>query len=529
MNEQDTNYKNINELFKLTWFGESLTLNSGSKLWKKNNSEVTLLGQQGYKLTTPINWLIDPYNHRSWRWMLNSFHWMDSLLSDFKLNGNESSIQLCTTYFLDWMDFYIVKEHKGEFLWKDDAVSFRTHRLLIISKYILESKLFSENEKSITKVVLDRHCKELLEPKNFKRNNHGIFQMRALMGFVAFYPELLDLESTKAYVIDRLNWLWHAQYGEQGIHLENSTGYHQYAIEEFQQILNSPEFSGIKFKFNNDKVDTARDNIKFLFHPNGTGTLFGDSNLANKQLNITVGDHLFNEAGYAILAGNEENKENSYLAIRTGFPSNIHRHSDDFSFEWSEKGQVILQDSGRYSYDYNDPYRIFVSSTKSHNTVTINDSNFPWWGDFSKKDFYTGAVTSYQGNSKNAKIQLEKNFTKLEVSFNRLLEIQRGKSLQIIDKLVSQNLNDYEQWFHLSEDFEYLGINDKNRLVFESSKLRIEVVTPENTETIVVKGQKDPYLQGWVSYSEKKIIPRWSFGFKVKAKSFRFNTKIILV
>lgn len=514
-------------MFDLTWFGKNLKLNKLDTFLSTN--EVIFLKQPAYRMDIPVNWLDNPYNHRSWCWILNSFQWMDNLLADYKLNHNEKMIKKCCDYFLDWSDFYIIKEQDGEFLWKDDAVSFRTFRLSIVAKYILNSKNYNEKQRSLTLKILRKHFLELFDPKKFKKNNHGIFQMRALISILTIHPDIADIIEVKKYAIAQLNWLWSKQYGEQNMHLENSTGYHQYIIKEFSQILDSPEFIDTKFIFNKQKIAEVERNSGYLFHPNGIATLFGDSNFVKQKHVITKGDHLFNEAGYAFLAGNDNSELNSYLAIRTGFSSNAHRHSDDFSFEWSEKGQIIFQDSGRYSYDYENKYRKFISSTKAHNTVTINNDNYPWWGEFKKSDFYRGAITNYHGGLDTAKLSLLKEFKKFDVEFNRTFEIERGKSLKIIDVLKSNNINDYEQWFHLAEDFDYIETLSNNRLVFKNKNMRIEVIPPNGTETIVVKGQTEPYIQGWISYSEKNIIPRWSFGFKAITKNFRFNTKVVII
>ncbi|XDZ51455.1 heparinase II/III family protein [Neisseriaceae bacterium CLB008] len=527
-----TNYEyygdsNISNLFSLTWFGRNLTLGSGSKVWK--NGSVVILNQPAYQLNIPINWLDDPFQHRSWRWILNAFQWMDKLLADFKISQDEVAIQTCVNYFFDWADFYVVRSQEGEFLWKDDAVSFRTLRLSIVAEYILKSGRYSEEEKSLTTDILVRHYVELSDPKKFKSNNHGIFQMRALMGLLAVHPDIGDLEESKKYVVRRLNWLWEKQYGSQNLHLENSTGYHQYIIKEFEAILESPEFLALRFVFDKKKLEVVKENTKFLFHPSGIGTLFGDSNYIEEKHAVVIGDHIFNEAGYAILAGTDNTQRNSYLAIRTGFPSNAHRHSDDFSFEWSEKGQVIFQDSGRYSYDYQNPYRKFVSSSRAHNTIAINGENFPWWGNFKQKDFYHDAIRRYCGNQYEAQLQLEKEFSDLGVNFKRMFHIERGKSLRIVDTLSSTSINVYEQWFHLTEDFEYLDSDDSKQLLFKSHCLTIRVDVPNEVEVIVVKGQVKPFIQGWVSYKEKQIIPRWSIGFRAKSKDFCFDTQILIL
>lgn len=514
----------IDKMFSSIWFGRSLVAGSGAKLWK--DGSVCILNQPPYQLNVPINWLDDPYNHRSWRWILNAFQWMDQLLARFKLNQDEGAIQACVTYFLDWANFYIVEEREGEFLWKDDAVSFRTFRLSIVAAYIFDSANYTDEEKTLTEQVLHKHYLELSNPKKFKSNNHGIFQMRALMSLLTLHPSVGDVLESKKYVTKRLNWLWARQYGTQNIHLENSTGYHQYIVKEFEEILDSPELEDLRFYFDKKKTKEVKENARFLFHPNGTGTLFGDSNFVQQEHEVVTGDHIFNEAGYAILAGNDPTKNNSYLAIRTGFPSNAHRHSDDFSFEWSEKGQVIFQDSGRYSYDYKNPFRVFVSSTRAHNTVSVDGKNYPWWGDFEKKDFYEGAVKQFSGSVNKSTILLCKEYGALDVSFDRKLEVVKGHSLTVTDTLKSKSERCYEQWFHLSECFEYTGKDDDGNLVFSSEAMSLKVFPPINAEVLVVKGQEKPFIQGWMSYKEKHLAARWSVGFfENNVKKVVFDTR----
>lgn len=517
----------VGRAFSLTWFGRSLARGSGAKLW--SDGGVSILGQPPYRLDIPVNWLDDPYSHRSWRWILNSFQWMDQLLARFKLDQSEDAIKTCADYFLDWANFYIVAERKGEFLWKDDAVSFRTFRLSLIAFYVLSSVEYTEDQKFLTENVLRKHYSELSNPKRFKSNNHGIFQMRALMSLLALHPEIGDVEASKRYVTKRLNWLWVRQYGVQNLHLENSTGYHQYIIKEFEEVLDSPELSSLAFAFNKATIEEVKSNARFLFHPNGTGTLFGDSNLVHQEHEVVMGDHLFNEAGYAILAGSDPTKMNSYLAVRTGFPSNAHRHSDDFSFEWSEKGRVIFQDSGRFAYDYDNPARKFVTSTMAHNTVSIDKLNYPWWGQFEKSDFYQGAVTEMHSGDQLSMVSLYKYFERLVVGFSRKLVFRKGVSLEIQDKLSSGERREFIQWFHFSEEF----IPETNVFgkvtVFRGKEFNIKVEALGDAEILACKGQDNPYYQGWISYKERVLVPRWALGFRLVGKDVSLKTRFTIV
>lgn len=508
-----------------TYFEENLKPKHQDAYWSAG--KIYILNRDGYELGSEIDWLADPYNHRSWKWLFNNFKWMDTLLYH-SLRKSDAAAK-SAEYFFSWYNFYITQERKGEFLWKDDAVSFRAFRIAIVTRHILSSSDYSEEEKQAARNAINLHYNELIDDKKFKKNNHGLFQVRGLMTISTIHSDILDLNTARDYVEKKVNYLWGQQYGKQGIHLENSPGYHQLIIKEFDEILRSPEFKGCEFIYCKEDVEKVIDNTKYFFHPNGASTLFGDSNLSIKELARFTGDRLFNEAGYAFLAGQDETANNSYLAVRTGFPSNIHRHSDDFSFEWSERGQVILQDSGRYSYEYENPMRVFLTSSRAHNTVTVNGENYPWWGQYDKKrDFYEGAVKQYLGDSVTAEIELEKEFSSLEVNFNRRFELVRGKELKVIDRLSSKNENSYEQWFHLAEPFEYIGVNTDESLRFSVKDIIVDFYKPEGAEVVLSRGQEAPYLQGWVSYKEKHLAKRWSVGFIKNGKNVSLNTVIKL-
>lgn len=491
------------------------------------DGKIFILNRDGYDPGLNIDWLADPFNHRSWRWIFNNFKWMDGLLYDYLFKGDFEAVKRCADFLFSWYNFYILGVRNGEFLWKDDAVSFRAFRVAVVAKYILSSGLkFSENEKEMAKHAISLHYKELLDERKFKRNNHGLFQVRGLMTLSFIHSDLVSLDKARSYAEKQVNYLWPQQYGTQGFHLENSTGYHQFALKEFDEILSSPEFSGTNLFFDKLDIKKAMGNTKYFYHPNGISTLLGDSNLSTKTLPRFKGDRIFNEAGYAFLSGQDDSINNSYLAVRTGFRSHIHRHSDDFSFEWSEMGEVIIQDSGRYSYEYENPYRIFVTSTRAHNTVAINDKNFPWHGSFKEKDFYKGAVEEYECNDNKSCLVLQRWFSDLDVVFKRSLEIEKGKHLIVTDTLTSDLGNTYIQWFHLAEPFDYIGEDAAGSLVFSSKRLLVFVNKPEEVEVMLCKGQNEPFIQGWISYKEKQKTPRWSVGFKkTKKGNVTFDTK----
>jgi hypothetical protein len=478
-----------------------------------HNNRLSILNFEPYLLDGDINWLDDPHKHRSWRWLLNNFKWADTLIYDYIYKKNNQSIKLTVEYFFSWYKFYITDKRFGEYLWKDDAVSFRAFRFSVIIDYIINSIEYNQNQKKDAINALKLHYNELINSAKFKMNNHGVFQIRALLTLTYMHSNILDHSTAEKYAENKLNELWLRQYGNEGVHLENSTAYHQIIIREFQEILQSEEAKNLKLIFKEEEIQMVIENTKFFYHPNGCTTLFGDTNFNKKQIPIYQEEKHFKEAGYLIKRKSCLNKEDSYIAIRTGFPSNIHRHSDDFSFEWSEDSQIILQDSGRYSYDYDDPFRVYISSTRAHNTITVNESNFPWWGRFNKSDFYTSAVNEKESNDERLIVKLNKKFREPDVFFERKITLIHGESLEIIDFIKSDNECNVEQWFHLNQDFQFEGLLENNIYLFSSNKINLEVKNIGGEAIDVVKGRISPSIQGWVSYSERTKIPRWSIGF----------------
>lgn len=81
----------------------------------------------------------------------------------------------------------------------------------------------------------------------------------------------------------------------------------------------------------------------------------------------------------------------SYLAQTAGFHSRAHKHADDASFVWQDKGCAILTDAGRYGYIgktaphselwsdghwYSDPMRVHMECTCAHNALEFDGRNY---------------------------------------------------------------------------------------------------------------------------------------------------------
>src|SRR5690606_872956 len=102
----------------------------------------------------------------------------------------------------------------------------------------------------------------------------------------------------------------------------------------------------------------------------------------------------FPESGYAIVRNDWNTRplsEQLFLFLNGAFHSQAHRHADDLSILWYDRGRPILVDSGKYSYN-RDSWRDYVRSTRAHNTVEIDGEDYS----IRRKDAYGSALKGYQ-------------------------------------------------------------------------------------------------------------------------------------
>jgi hypothetical protein len=64
--------------------------------------------------------------------------------------------------------------------------------------------------------------------------------------------------------------------------------------------------------------------------------------------------------------------DSSYLLQVAAAHSLAHKHADDQSFIWCDRGTDLLVDAGRYGYARADPNRRYIESSSAHNVVEVD-------------------------------------------------------------------------------------------------------------------------------------------------------------
>lgn len=239
---------------------------------------------------------------------------------------------------------------------------------------------------------------------------------------------------------------------------------------------------------------------------------------------------LFAVGGYAVLRdrwprGREDYGDCSYLAQTCGFHSRVHKHADDMSFVWYDRGREILTDAGRYGYvgeieqgselfeqgfHYSDPKRVYVESTRAHNCLEIDGMSYPR----RRVRFFGSGML--QAGASGGVLYTEAELRQMHtVRHARMLLLKPGEWLIVFDWARDGNgePRDYRQWLQFAPELSVARAEGEQLIgTFEDGlQLRVAPLLPHRLGEIGT-GVEDPML-GWISREIYDLQPRTSASY----------------
>lgn len=533
-------------------------------------------------INSPIAWKLNSQDERSWNFYIHSWDMIDTLLYACNLKYDERLFEPALKISLDWIEKYVDQknncpmknESSMDFAWYDMAVGLRAYRLAYIYDIYKES---AEEEDLVAKKLwsgLLAHQVYLSEDSNITfHNNHGYYQAT---GQIAMGRRFSQYSKVMAEAleqgIERFKIMLNQQFTKDGVHREHSPDYHRMVYETLIGVIKAGLIQDKHILSFTSKIEEA---LSWFILPNQYIANFGDSDWRLMRIKSTAADKKwltpemkfvttngdigklpeetlknFVEAGYFILRQQTSShisdfEQYSYLAQTAAFHSRTHKHADDLSFIWYDRGCNILIDAGRYGYIgkaeigtdlwkqgywYTHPHRLYVESTRAHNTLEFDNINYPRKG-----------IKPYGSATRRYK-QYDNGLVVLETECNHFKSIRRARViiympnqwLIVFDwyKDNSNDLHDVKQWFNFSpqakvskESNAYHVNLDKNKNLYVTSLLN------EAKASEVIEGAEKPKLQGWFSPSERELIPIKSINYEVITSAssciatlFRFDT-----
>jgi len=488
---------------------------------------------------------------------------IEALLSAYSLTHDGKYLGPALRIGLDWAEKHPRgSEECSPMAWYDMAVGLRAYRLGYLFQASDQAQILDEPARSVLWSSLMDHCAELMDDAKIAfHSNHGYYQVAGQLALGRRFADVsgpmaaLYAEGTK-----RLKRMLHQQFGPDGVHREHSPDYHRMVAETLLGLVRS---SLVEDQDQQGLVSEIESALAWFVTPEGTITNFGDSDsrsmiysgdLASQKWSTPLmqavasngaagsgwpkGLKVFSESGYAIVrlpdaGAPTDTLRDSYLAQTAAFHSRTHKHCDDLSFVWHDRGQPILIDAGRYGYIgkteagsklwkegfwYSDPMRMFMESTRAHNTLEFDGLNSQRR---EAKPFGSALVGAFEASGVYC---IESRCVQHNtIVHDRLLLLRPGQWLVVLDAYgdTENHQHDVRQWFHLAPGHNAVSHPDGFDVALRGggNLLVRQLLEGQTAPGRVVSGSQDPEIQGWFSDKERSATPSDALSFVQSGRS----------
>lgn len=500
-------------------------------------------------LELPLAWDEVCAEVRSWAFHLHSWDPLGPFLAVYELESDPADLRFAVDVALDWIRAFPAGDVPSPWAWYDMAVGLRAYRLAFMIDAACRDPAYADEELELLLGSVSVHRLLLADDAEFQgHNNHGFFQAAGQLALARRLPDLPGIDQDERQARDRMAAMVANQFSSDAVHLEHSPGYHQAVLGAFERIVNAGLIADPSFEETRRRLEDA---MAWFVQPDGSLALIGDTDpglrlpaelpeLASDELRFVAtdgqqgrlpGDRLraFSEAGYVVFrappadAPGAPYHDYSYLVQTAAFHSRTHKHADDLSFIWWERGHELLSDAGRYGYlgktvqgdplwtegyYYSDPGRVFVESTVAHNALEIDGRSYqrkgvrPYgsalqrWGERSGLLFSEATVRHWR-----------------TIVHTRFLVIDPGNWLVVVDAVAdtAKQPHRFLQRFQFGPGLELIEADGLSLRVEGDLALHVRPLLPSEPVP-AVRGQDEP-LMGWVSRDYAKLEPTWTAGF----------------
>lgn len=514
-------------------------------------------------LRDDIDWSRSSTVHRSWGFHLHSWELVDPFLADFDATGDPQVLAEAVRIAIDWIGSFHDREAGGTdaMAWYDMSVALRTPRLLGLTMRAARTAGMEDDAVVLVAALLG-HLDELHEDRAYNpKNNHGFYAAAAQAHVARHAPSLPGASPAGQEGRRRLTEMADLQFAADGTHLEHSPDYHRMLLGSFEHALSD---GLIQDQDVAQRIRRAAHVLGWMVQPDRTLVQLGDtegkvldapqveSTDPRTQFVLTDGVSgeapdaelaVFPDGGYAFVrsprpSGPGELGAGGYLAFAAAFHSRAHKHADDLTVVWFDRGQQILTDGGRFGYGdllppdsplrdegfyYGQPQRQYVEGTMAHNTLMMDGRDQQRRG---RQPF--GAALG-ECVERAGVFDLSGRVAHGDYVHRRRILYRPGAELLLKDAVYSHREEEREGilWFNVNGVFELEQDGPEPVFSVPGRNLSLRIVS-DATLVAPVRGQEDP-LRGWTSRRDGTLDPVWSVGLRFPvAERAQVQTRLLL-
>ena len=519
-------------------------------------SEYRLAGYDVAVLPRDLEWSEDPHQSRTWQWALHSMFHVRDLMGAYWGTRNQAYLERAKQSAWDWIHDNCIPSPPSPFSWNDHTTALRLRHLLILWQLC---SLLPDDTGFLDDVLaaVELHCRVLaLDSFHSFHSNHGLDQ--ALSHFLAA-SVFTNLPGSFAWqalarsrVIDEVGFM----YTGEGVHTENSPSYHLWTLPVLEEaVLLMEEFGGGTV-ITPDLHRKAYEYLKAATLPNGQFPLFGDSTDHRVAIPLPASLAGRDEILYAISLGTQGHMplsdpvtfypESGYVYCRSGWGTaaafsdavhlsfkarnqgRYHRQLDDLTFCLYGFGERWIVDSGKYKYEPHDPVRAYMRGLLAHNLVVIDGA---WEEGLKLFDDVESCIERSARLADGAYVKATCRYGGYGVHVREIAYVHPDvvaiRDRAIADTRLRLFSHRFRLLFHVEPSKRVT--NDGSSYVIESTRdaerwLAVVSCEPGGLSHGVVKGQMQPFVQGWVSTDGLQAVPAPVIRYDKRGKEASFET-----
>jgi hypothetical protein len=467
-------------------------------------------------------WSADPFGDRNWRFQLHAWRPIDLYIRAHDRTDDVSYLERAFAVIRSWVAAEAIAGETNAY-WNDMGSGIRAAKLA----YIMDRLPPDHPDRPWLRELALRHIARLVQARYYNLTNHSLFQIHGLVGLLDAMPDAPGWDEARTFAETMLDTILDAQFGKEGVHLEHSPGYHFFAVQTLRRMLAAGWYETMPHL-----IQIERDGqraLPWLTFPDGKMAAVGDTERVEpilRQRNPPRGirGRLFAEAGYALVRSGWSTpvEEASMLLVNGAHHSSMHKHADDLSFEWFERGRRIIVDAGKYTYSHND-WRAYTDSARAHNSIDLSPTRDD--NGLMSTPPAGGLLSSVKRLPTSWRIKGAIDRPSIGARHRRTLEYDPGKRLEIFDTIWLDHPGQVTAWLHLAPDL--IARPRKGGWRFNGGRIRYAVEGAKR-ELIRVRGQMEPQIQGWCADRYHHITENDALGVVMSGKTMKLHTVITL-
>jgi len=504
--------------------------------WKRGHGDIV-------SLQPPIAWTGGSPEGAA---ALNAWEPIGILLGAYAQTPDRGWLQAAAAVGVDWVAYHPLPDDDPA--WAPGVTGLRAHRLGSLIDHLAADPLASDVALQSLTAAAQVHAAHLAGESHLPLTElAGLSDIVGLIDLTNRVPEIPDADQLQLLGEARLDAFLDASFAKDGVHLEHTPSYHAAVVETLTHLIDIGAIAGAKPTRIRNKAEKA---LAWFVVPDGSIAGFGDTEAVTVSDWLTGSDKpslggikrrwrtgpmrgaasagkggrlpvervmAFERGGYVVLRSQWPDRpaqpDASYLAMMAGRHSTRRKHADDLSVIWYDRGRPLLVDAGSYDRPPDsgeaatDKYRRFVTSAGAHNGVEIDGARH-----YPGEPFGSGAT--HAGELGDRRYGAAKA-TFGELVYRRLALLDPGKWLLLVDLLLDRSgtAHTYRNWLHFAPDLEAGTRADAFSITGDGVDLQVHSLNGADTIG-PLRGQLDPYPQGWHSPHDGVIEPVWGVGFK---------------